>query len=151
MHDYFAYGSNLDPVQMKRRCPGSEALGRAVLPGYRLCYPVSSHSDWGGGVAGIEPAAGHDVHGVVYRVTDGDLAALDEYEAIDIGMYRRDRVEVLAEGGGPMTVWTYFAIPDPAGPTPPSRVYLEAIARGARHHGLPEAYVLKLEATDTID
>lgn len=151
MHDYFAYGSNLDPVQMKRRCPGSEAITRAVLQGHRLCYPVASHGDWAGGVAGIEPAVGQDVHGVVYRVTDSDLAALDEYEAIDIGMYRRDRVEVIAEAGQVMTVWTYFAIPEASGPTPPSRRYITAIARGARHHGLPQAYIAALEATDTND
>ncbi len=28
---YFAYGSNLDPAQMRRRCPHSAPLGQAVL------------------------------------------------------------------------------------------------------------------------
>ena len=30
---YFAYGSNMDIAQMKRRCPEAELLGPAVLSG----------------------------------------------------------------------------------------------------------------------
>jgi hypothetical protein len=36
---YFAYGSNLDPAQMARRCPGATLVGPAQLANHRarLC------------------------------------------------------------------------------------------------------------------
>jgi hypothetical protein len=152
MHDYFAYGSNLEPVQMKLRCPGAVPCGRAVLRDHRLCFPVRSDGDWAGGVASIEPASGRVVHGIVYRITERHLAALDLYEAVAEGMYRRDRVEVDREHeADPRLVWTYFAFPDPAGPTPPSRRYLDAILRGATHYGLPRDYLDQLAAIRTLD
>ena len=40
--------------------------------------------------------------------------------------------------------WTYIA--RPAKPSPPSRRYLDAILKGARHHRLPEEYIAKLAA-----
>ncbi|MEM7625839.1 MAG: gamma-glutamylcyclotransferase family protein [Planctomycetota bacterium] len=163
-HAYFAYGSNLDPVQMKRRCPSSTRVGRAVLADHRLVFPLRSDGDWNGGVAGIEPVApsgGRDahsdddpnahVHGVVYTIDDADLAALDRYEAVDEGMYRRERIGVVLDDGRRAEVLTYFAIADPAGPTPPSKKYLGAILRGATHHGLPAAYLQHLAAIRTLD
>ena len=33
---YFAYGSNMNPARMAKRCPGAITLGRAKLPHYRL-------------------------------------------------------------------------------------------------------------------
>lgn len=79
MH-YFAYGSNLDPVQMRRRCPRSTPLGRATLRQHRLVFPRPC-AHWGGGVAGIEPHEPSNVEGVLYHLTDADLAALDACEA----------------------------------------------------------------------
>ena len=35
---YFAYGSNLDPTQMRRRCPTSAPAGPATLDGWRLAF-----------------------------------------------------------------------------------------------------------------
>ena len=153
MHRYFAYGSNLEPVQMKRRCPSHRVVGRATLPGHRLVFPVRSGGDWGGGVAGIEPCDAPDatVHGVLFEVDDADLAALDRYEAVAEGMYRRERVTVHLEDGGATESWTYYATPDPTGPSPPSRRYLNAILAGARHHGLPGSYVETLIVVPTED
>ena len=49
---YFAYGSNLDLPQMKRRCPSSKLISKGTLPGYRLTFNRFS-SGWGGGVADV--------------------------------------------------------------------------------------------------
>ena len=151
---YFAYGSNLVIEQMKRRCPSFAAhpavQGRAVLPGYRLAYPVMSHGDWGGGVAGLEPAGPDEaVHGVVYEVDDAALAALDQYEDVAGGLYRREAVTVRLDDGRDCRCITYFAIPEPGGPFRPSRRYVDAILRGARAHALPAAWLKFLEQTPT--
>ena len=39
----------------------------------------------------------------------------------------------------------------PANPSAPSRRYLEALLRGARHHRLPDDYVTRLAATAVVD
>ena len=36
----FAYGSNMDPVQMRQRCPGAETVGSGVLRDHRLVLPA---------------------------------------------------------------------------------------------------------------
>jgi gamma-glutamylcyclotransferase (GGCT)/AIG2-like uncharacterized protein YtfP len=76
---YFAYGSNMDAEQMKSRCPGHRVVGLAELRDHRLTFPLTSHS-WGGGVASVSVAHGESVWGVVYDLTDADVAELDRYE-----------------------------------------------------------------------
>jgi hypothetical protein len=139
----FCYGSNLDDAQMVMRCPGREKVGIAVLRGWRLCFPRLSEIR-GCGVASVEPAEGHEVWGVVHRLDDGDLAALDAREGFEPGraaeLNRYIRVAVPVEVGGVATqVEAYVAVPT-ANPPAPSVHYLGQIRDGARLHALPEAY-----------
>ena len=60
---YFAYGSNMDPIQMKSRCPSAKVIGVAKLPHYRLAFPVWSNTRQCA-VGSIAPAAGEDVAAV---------------------------------------------------------------------------------------
>jgi len=156
---YFAYGSNLDPDQMQRRCPGHGVVGLAELKDYRLSFPLTSH-DWGGGVASVSVAHGDGVWGVVYDVSDDNLAALDRYEHFvgpgdQHNLYDRETVSVQLvradDGSFPrrLRAWTYIA--RPSNPSPPSRRYLDALLAGARHHRLPDEYVAKLAATAVVD
>ncbi len=62
---YFAYGSNMDPVQMAERAPGGRALGAARLAGWRLTFTRDSPA-WGGGVGHIEPDEADEVWGVLW-------------------------------------------------------------------------------------
>ena len=156
---YFAYGSNLDPEQMARRAPGHAVVGLAELRDHRVTFPLTSH-DWGGGVASIGVAHGESVWGVVHEVTDADLASLDSYEGFRAAgdqhnLYDREVMSVQLvradDGSFPrrLRVWVYVA--RPANPAPPSRRYLDAIVRGARHHRLPDDYVARLGATPVGD
>ena len=153
---YFAYGSNLDPVQIAERCPGHRVVGLAVLPDHRLVFPRFS-ADWGGGVASVALAHGERVWGVLYELTDSDLASLDGYEgwrAAGDQHNHYDRETVMVELVRPddtsvprrLRVVTYVA--RISNPTAPSRRYLETILRGARHHRLPEDYVERLVKTE---
>ena len=156
---YFAFGSNLDPSQMARRCPGHTVVGMAALRDHRLVFPLTSH-DWGGGVAGVQPLRGPTVFGVAYELTDDDLAALDGYEGFrgagdQHNVYDRESVyvDLVRPDDDSFTrrlrVWIYAA--RPANPAPPSRRYLDAILTGAKHHRLPEEYVAQLAAIPTVD
>jgi gamma-glutamylcyclotransferase (GGCT)/AIG2-like uncharacterized protein YtfP len=151
---YFAFGSNLDPEQMQSRCPGGIVVGLAALRDHRLAFPLYSNA-WGCGVSSIQPAHGDTVWGMLYELTEAHIASLDRFEEFrgpgdQHNVYDREQVTVELvrpdDGSIPRRVraWTYVA--RPSNPSPPSRRYLDAILRGARHHRLPEEYIAKLAA-----
>jgi gamma-glutamylcyclotransferase (GGCT)/AIG2-like uncharacterized protein YtfP len=156
---YFAYGSNLDPEQMRSRCPESSVVGLAALRNYRLIFPLPSER-WGGGVSSVQPAHGQVVWGALYELTDGDMASLDGWEGFRAAgdqhnLYDREQVSVdlvrADDGSFPRRVRAWIYVARPSNPTPPSRRYLDALLRGARHHRLPDDYVAGLAAVKTED
>jgi gamma-glutamylcyclotransferase (GGCT)/AIG2-like uncharacterized protein YtfP len=142
---YFAYGSNLHMRQFKRRCPGSNVVGRARLPDYRLAFTRYS-TKRKGGVADILPEPGAEVWGALYDVGPDDVASLDQYEGVPRA-YRREAVRVLDDGGVEREALCYVA--NQTGHFAPSKMYLGLIVNGAVEHGLPEEYVAALRATET--
>ncbi len=129
-HAYFAYGSNLCVTQMALRCPDAADPRPAVLADH----------DWlinQRGVATVEPFAGNQVHGVLWQVSDDDLATLDSAEGVPV-RYRRDRLTVHT-GDGPSPAWVY--IDHRVTPGPPRPGYLPRIIDAAVHHGLPQRWV----------
>jgi phage replication-related protein YjqB (UPF0714/DUF867 family)/gamma-glutamylcyclotransferase (GGCT)/AIG2-like uncharacterized protein YtfP len=129
-HSYFAYGSNLCVRQMAQRCPDAVNPRRAVL----------SDHDWlinQRGVATVEPLHGTTVHGVVWDLSDHDLALLDRAESVP-AHYRRDCMTVQTEDG-PADAWVYIDHRVNLGPPRPG--YLERIIDGALHHGLPRHWI----------
>lgn len=139
---YFAYGSNMHVGQMADRCPGARAVGPATLPGYRLAYTFESRL-WGGGVATVVPDDADEVHGVLWEVDEGHVAALDRYEGVAQGIYRREEIDVVA-AGAPARALIYIA--NTEGWRRPSRRYVDALVAAALHHGLPDEYVRRLRA-----
>lgn len=96
------------------------------------------------GVATVEPFSGSQVHGVVWDVSDHDLATLDSAEGVP-ARYRRDRLTVHT-GDGPSEAWVY--IDHRVEPGPPRPGYLERIIDGALHHGLPYRWIEFLRRWD---
>lgn len=129
---YFAYGSNLSPAQMQRRCPGARLVGTVVLDGYALTFAGRS-SGWGGGVATIEPEPGARVHGAVYAITEEHLRSLDRAEGVPFAYVRCRRELQLA--GNRRRPWCY--IKQDAEPAMPTRSYFMRIVDGYRALGLP--------------
>jgi gamma-glutamylcyclotransferase (GGCT)/AIG2-like uncharacterized protein YtfP len=153
---YYAYGSNLDPVQMQARCPDAQVVGLGALHDHRLMFPRFS-SGWEGGTAGVVPAHGATVWGVLFEVGEAGLAELDRYEGCrgpgdPDNAYDREQLTVELtrpdDGSIPRRVRAWAYVAHPANPSPPSRRYLDTILRGARHHRLPEEYVAALAATE---
>jgi phage replication-related protein YjqB (UPF0714/DUF867 family) len=136
-HAYFAYGSNLCVSQMALRCPGAADPRPALL----------SDHDWlinERGVATVEPFDGSQVHGVVWQLSDHDLATLDSAEGVPV-RYRRDRLTVHTDDGL-SEAWVY--IDHRVEPGPPRPGYLERIVDGAVHHGLPHRWIEFLRRWD---
>lgn len=129
---YFAYGSNLDEAQMRRRCPGSRLVGAAVLNNHALCFAGYS-PNWGGSVASITPRSGFYTPGALYTLTARDLRALDTFEGHPV-VYQRVRKRVTLPSGRFAYAVTYvhrlngFAIE-------PGPKYLSVIKRAYKRHG----------------
>jgi len=149
---YFAYGSNLDPDQMRARCPAHRLVGAALLRDHKLIFPLFSNR-WGGGAASLQLSHGKDVWGVLYELTDEDLQSLDLNEGFHgtgdaRNLYERESIWVELtrpeDGSVPRRVraWTYLA--HTANPSLPSRRYMEAVIKGARARRLPDDYLAAL-------
>lgn len=142
---YFAYGSNINMQQMKRRCPSAKPVSRGELDGYQVKFLLHSVK-WGGGVAGIEPEPGGKVEGFVYQMSNNDLETLDTFENVKKGRYYRKKMNISLSDGRRIRAWVYFPNPDPKGPFPPSKKYLKTVIEGARDHEFPEEFIRYLES-----
>lgn len=137
MRLYFAYGSNMNPRQFQRRCPGSRVLGRAILRNHRFIITRR-------GYASVVPTPGTDVHGVLQELTPEDESTLDRYEGIEERIYRREELEVIPEAGPPVLALIYIDLELAEGHPRPG--YLEGVLEGALHHGLPPTTIQAIEA-----
>jgi gamma-glutamylcyclotransferase (GGCT)/AIG2-like uncharacterized protein YtfP len=132
---YFSYGANMDRAAMAKRCAGAGALGPAVLDGYGFLISTD-------GYASVAPAPGESVHGVLWRLTARDLAALNTFESLDSGLYRRAALPVRI-GGQRRRALVYLG--RARAPGRPRPGYIETVVSAARAWDLPEDYVRGLE------
>jgi len=130
---YFAYGSNMDPAQMRFRCPGAIPEGIAALRGH--AFRINRN-----GVATVVPAPGAAVRGVLWTLAPAHVDTLDGYEGVAVGEYEKRRLAVEAEA--PAEALIYIASEDRPGV--PRAGYLETILAGAEHFRLPPDYIAGL-------
>jgi len=128
---HFAYGSNMSRKLMQRRCPGARALGPARLDSWRFVITRD-------GYASLVRVPGVQVHGVLWRLTPRDLAALDAYEQ---RAYLRRMVPV-RHGATRRPALVYLAPERGGGRARPG--YQELVVTSAREWKLPEDYVSTL-------
>ena len=83
---YIAYGSNLNIMQMRMRCPGARIIGTSVIEDYQLLFKGSKT----GSYLTIEPMEGAEVPVVIWEVTESDEKALDRYEGYPNFYYKKE-------------------------------------------------------------
>lgn len=135
---YFAYGSNMERAAMTVRCREAQAIGAAVLPGWRFFIGVDG---WGS----VDPAPGNVVHGVLWKLTPRDRAALHTYELLHKGLYDVRTLPVLHRvdnGARRVPAMTYVL--RRRSPGEPKPGYIELVVRAARDWNLPERYIASL-------
>ena len=132
---YFAYGSNMQRGAMRARCPSARALGPAALEGYKFFVGVDG---WGS----VKPARGATVHGVLWRLTPRDIAALHAYELLHKGLYKVRHLPVRM-GSRRLPAMVYLL--RRRSPGQPKPGYAEMIAASAREWQLPEHYIRSVE------
>ena len=122
---YFAYGMNTNQEEMTYRCPDAQSLGHARLidHAFRFAY----HAD-------VVPCAGSYVDGVLWSITDQDLASLDQLEGYPI-YYGRDRVRV--SQGSRIVLAVCYSMQPGQPDTLPSTRYMDMVLEGYAQHRIP--------------
>ncbi|MBM3577129.1 MAG: gamma-glutamylcyclotransferase [Alphaproteobacteria bacterium] len=129
---YFAYGSNMDASAMAARCPRSRLVGRGRLAGYRTILMAS-------GFVSVAPDRRMSVHGVLWDVAVGDVAALDRYEDVTRGLYAKKNFPILRKPFGSVRALTYVGARPDLGAAP--RGYFDGVIAAARAQALPGDYI----------
>jgi hypothetical protein len=85
---YFAYGSNLDVVQMQERCDSAQPIVEGALYNYQLYFS---------GVASVRKMDNVTCPGAFWEVETSDIEALDRYEGYP-NLYTKVYSTVVIEG-----------------------------------------------------
>ena len=142
---YAAYGSNLDPAQMKERAPRSPVIAVGWLYGWRLSFG-GEDVGWEGALATIVEDPTERVYVMLYDLDRYDLEQLDVWEGTDARLYTRIRVRV-STADGDRLAWTYVLVAYEGGL--PSKRYLSALTDAAERAGAPAEYVAELRTRPT--
>ncbi|MDC3061238.1 gamma-glutamylcyclotransferase [Candidatus Pelagibacter sp.] len=127
---YFAYGSNLNHFQMKRRCKDSIFIKKFELKGYKLNFRSKYRA------ADIEKKKNSIVPGGLFEISNSDEKKLDLYEDfptlyIKIYFYYYKK-KVMTYSMKHKTKFTY-----------PTERYLNVVKKGYEDCGLDKSYLIK--------
>ena len=125
---YFAYGSNLNHFQMKRRCKDSKYLKKINLKGYTLNFRSKYRA------ADIEKKNNSIVPGGLYEISKSDEKKLDIYEDYPI-LYKKMYFTYYNK-----KVMTYI-MPKKSKFRYPTERYLNVIKRGYKDCKLDISYL----------
>ncbi|MEB3181512.1 MAG: gamma-glutamylcyclotransferase [Nostocaceae cyanobacterium] len=146
MFYYFAYGSCMCPVDLKRSLgekTHSYVVGIGKLGGYRLgFYRYSSLRNCG--VLDVVKDSQHYVQGVLYQLPWRLSDRLDEREDVPQGGYRQEFVDIHCQGKVYKDVRTYVVVNKLLAEIAPNDWYFNVVLRGAVTCGLPEEYCWNL-------
>lgn len=137
---YFAYGSNMDSGQMRKRCPGAELVSVGTISGWR--FRINTR-----GVATIVPQDESTVYGIVWRLSKADEQTLDRYEGVGRGLYAKRTMEVRLGDGRRLKPFLYLAKDTQPGTARPG--YMHGIVAAAISNGFPSSYVQELRTWST--
>ena len=127
---YFAYGSNLNHFQMKRRCKDSKYLKKINLKNFRLTFRSKYRA------ADIELKKNSIVPGGLFEISKSDEKKLDIYEDYPI-LYKKiyftyNNKKIMTYTMCKKTSFTY-----------PTEKYLNAVKRGYKDCKLNNKYLIK--------
>ncbi|MDB2591746.1 gamma-glutamylcyclotransferase [Candidatus Pelagibacter bacterium] len=127
---YFAYGSNLNHFQMKRRCKDSVYKKKINLKNYRLTFRSKYRA------ADIEPKKNSIVPGGLFEISKSDEKKLDLYEEFPT-LYKKKYFLYYGK-----KVMTYTMVKKTPFKFPTER-YLNVVKKGYRDCKLDSDYLKK--------
>ena len=142
---YFAYGSNMNPERLRKRIGYLPPSRKALLQEYALLFNKNSYKNPTEGFANIVQQPNSQVEGILYEVTDKDIAKLDQFEGVPTH-YNHQPIKVECEGKITNAL-TYIAATIKEG-LKPSPDYLNHLLAGKAH--LSEAYYQQLANTTCL-
>lgn len=146
---YFAYGSNMSLRRLQKRVPSATKYCRARLNGYQLRFHKHSKTDGSAKCdAYMTGDSGDWVEGVVYEFDLSDKSKLDRVEGKGMG-YGTKQIKVSNLHGQTFEAYTYIAT-DINVSLKPFDWYQQHVLTGARENHLPEAYIRRIAAIETI-
>ena len=127
---YFAYGSNLHHLQMKRRCKDSIFLKKINLKDFKLTFRSKYRA------ADIEPKKNSIVPGGLFEISKSDEKKLDVYEDFPI-LYIKHYFYYYGK-----KIMTYTMVNKSVFKFPTER-YLNIVKRGYKDCKLDSSYLIK--------
>ena len=127
---YFAYGSNLNLFQMKRRCKDSVFLKKYELKGYKLNFRSKYRA------ADIEKSKNSIVPGALFEISKSDEKKLDVYEDFPI-LYKKYYFNYYGK-----EIMTYTMVKKTSFKFPTER-YLNIVKRGYRDCELDNKFLYR--------
>ena len=127
---YFAYGSNLNLFQMKRRCKDSIFLKKINLKDFKLTFRSKYRA------ADIDPKRNSIVPGALFKISKSDERKLDVYEDYPT-LYKKYYFTFYGK-----KVMTYIMVKKTSFRFPTER-YLNIVKRGYKDCGLEKSYLKK--------
>ncbi|MDC1353368.1 gamma-glutamylcyclotransferase [Pelagibacteraceae bacterium] len=127
---YFAYGSNLNHFQMKKRCKDSVFLKKINLKNFKLTFRSKYRA------ADIEPKKNSTVPGALFEISKSDEKKLDIYEDYPV-LYKKYNFTYYGKKvmTYTMTKKSLFAFP--------TERYLNIVKRGYKDCDLDKSYLKK--------
>jgi hypothetical protein len=149
----FAYGSNMSAKKMRSRagiqslesCPGS-------LQHWRLTFHHRGVAWLEPSFASIVPEHGHEVHGVLHRLTPQQWLALQVSEGVTSANHGYQPIPITVTNYRQQQVqaWAFISKPAQIRPTVPcSTRYRNLLIRGAQEHGIHSEYINFLQQFPT--
>jgi gamma-glutamylcyclotransferase (GGCT)/AIG2-like uncharacterized protein YtfP len=131
---YFAYGSSMNFHHMRRICGWHfTMLGQACLPDFEFGLDLR-------GYANIHKKQGSKVFGILYKIDEQGLKALDEYEGIPL-VFDRAEVDIKDGDGSLHKAWVYLEKPEEFGGKLINEPHFKMLIAGAMAGRLPEDWV----------
>ena len=125
---YFAYGSNLNHFQMKRRCKDSVFLKKINLTNFKLTFR-NMYAD-------IEPKKNSIVQGALFKISKIDEKKLDVYEDYPI-IYKKYYFSYYGK-----KVMTYTMVKKSPFKSPTER-YLKIVKRGYKDCSIDKKFLFQ--------
>ena len=138
---YLAYGSNLNMMQMRYRCPDARPVGTAVIDDYELLFKGSKT----GSYLTIERKSGGEVPVGVWEVSKTDEHHLDMYEGFPTFYYKKEiEIEMKPLKGRRRKVKAFvYIMREDSELGLPSIRYMQTCREGYKDFGFDERYLIK--------
>ena len=143
---YFAYGSNMLTEWLQDRCQSAQAINVAFAAGYDLEFSKRSKDKSGKATLVEVSQPRRQAYGVLFKIGNSDLCALDRAEGRGYKRFDKFSVTVLPDREQAQ-LKTYIASASARADDDslkPYDWYLALVICGAIQHKLPEAYISSL-------